>query len=129
MIGTPHASTESWRGIMHLYATGVFVQPGDTRPASRGRANSRLRAVAAVMLALTAGAPSGFAQQATATTSEKQASNLPAAPATILTEPLNLRTSQRDFSKPAGRLLGNPIGSFKPTTIPKASFVNSVRLG
>jgi outer membrane protein TolC len=81
------------------------------------------------MLTLVAGVPSGFAQQAPATTSDKQASSLPGAPAPVLTEPLNLRSSQRDFSKPAGRLLGNPINTFRATSIPKASFVNSVRLG
>ena len=81
------------------------------------------------MLGLIAGMPSGFAQQAATTTPDKQASNLPAAPAPVLTEPLNLRTSARDFSQPAGRLLGNPIDMYRPTTIPKASFVNSVRLG
>jgi outer membrane protein TolC len=47
----------------------------------------------------------------------------------VLTEPLDLRTSARDFSKPAGRLAGNPINMYRATTIPKASFVNSVRLG
>src|SRR5258708_21293139 len=65
MNGTPHASTESWRGIMHLYGTGVFVQQGDKKPKSRGQAGTSLRAVAAVMLGLVAGAPSGWAQQPT----------------------------------------------------------------
>jgi outer membrane protein TolC len=41
---------------------------------------------------------------------------------------LNLRSTARDFSKPAGRLLGNPINIYRPTTIAKASFENSVRL-
>ena len=41
---------------------------------------------------------------------------------------MDLRPSQRDFSKPSARLWGNPINTFKPTTIPKASFANSVRL-
>jgi outer membrane protein TolC len=83
------------------------------------------------MLSLIAGVPSGFAQQAGsgASVPDKQASELPAAPAPVLTEPLNLRTSARDFSRPAGRLVGNPINLYRPTTIPKASLVNSVRLG
>ena len=83
------------------------------------------------MLALTAGMPSGFAQQtpgAGEKTAEKSASELPSAPAVSLTEPLKLRPSARDFSKPAGELLGNPIRMYRPTSIPKASFVNSVRL-
>jgi outer membrane protein TolC len=46
----------------------------------------------------------------------------------VQTEPLNLRATQRDFSKPAAGLFGNPIKPYLPTTIDKASFVNSVRL-
>jgi len=113
---------------MHLFGTGVFEQQQDeTARVGRKQAGNRLRAVAAMMLALTAGAPSGFAQQATVT--DKAASDLPSAPAPVLTEPLDLRQSQRDFTKPAGRLLGNPIDIYRPTNIAKASFVNSVRLG
>jgi outer membrane protein TolC len=96
--------------------------------AGRGQAGKRLRAIAAVMLTLAASVPSGFAQQAAAPAQDKAASDLPAAPAPVLTQPLDLRTSARNFSKPAGRLLGDPINLFRPTTIPKASFANSVRL-
>ncbi|MGA2672712.1 MAG: TolC family protein [Terracidiphilus sp.] len=39
-----------------------------------------------------------------------------------------MRTSARDFSKPAAGMLGNPINVYRPTSIGKASFVNSVRL-
>jgi outer membrane protein TolC len=88
-----------------------------------------LRAIAAVMLTLTAGVPSGFAQQVAAPVTDKAGSELPAAPAPVLTEPLNLRPSGRDFSQPAGRFLGNPLDSYRRTSIPKASFVNSVRFG
>src|SRR5258708_10376439 len=110
----------------------VFVRGVEVRGQAGQSTNSmaRLRAVAAVMLGLTAGVPSGMAQQPTATPPpDKQASNLPAAPAPVLTEPLKLRSSARDFSKPAGGLLGNPINMYRATTIPKASLVNSVRLG
>jgi len=72
--------------------------------------------------------PSGFAQQGTVTTPTKSASDLPTEPAPVQTEPLNLRATQRDFSKPAAGLFGNPIKPYLPTTIDKASFVNSVRL-
>jgi outer membrane protein TolC len=124
---------------MHLDVTRVLKQQKDEAAGTnRGQAVSeqagkRLRALAAVMLTmltLTAGAPAGFAQQAGAGASapEKQASELPSAPAPVLTEPMNLRPGTRDFSKPAGRLLGNPINIYWPTTIAKASFVNSVRL-
>ena len=116
---------------MHLYGKRVFEQQEKAARKVRGQAGKRLCAIAAVTLILTLGAPSGFAQQvgAGATAPDKAASELPAAPAPVLTEPLNLRSSARDFSKPAGRLLGNPIYIFRPTTIPKASFANSVRLG
>ena len=87
------------------------------------------------MLTLTAGVPPGFGQQqsggvtgAGAKQPEKQASQLPAAPAPVLTQPLDLRPTGRDFSKPFGPLLGNPINMYRPTTIGKASFANSVRL-
>jgi len=123
---------------MQLFGTRVFEQQEETARnlcghagARRGQTGTRLRAVAALMLGLTAGMPSGFAQQAQGAgekTPEKAASELPTAPAPVLTEPVNLRSSQRDFSKPAARLLGNPINMYRPTAIGKASFANSVRL-
>ncbi len=83
------------------------------------------------MLTLTTGMPSGLAQQGTAGAGEshpeKAASNLPAAPAPVTTPVLH--TSLSDFSKPyAGILLPNPLAKYWPTSIPKASFENSVRL-
>ena len=118
---------------MHLNGMSVFDrQDGNVRRMSfqsgRGQAGQMVRAIAVAMLTLAAGVPPGFAQQAAPAATDNAASELPAAPAPILTEPLNLRPSQRDFSKPAGRLWGNPVNLFKPTTIPKASFANSVRL-
>ncbi len=123
---------------MHLFDTSVFEWQEKTARARSGRgeagrnqAASRLRAAAAVVLTLAAGNPSGFAQQlqgAGARSAEKAASELPSAPAPMLTEPLDLRPSLRDFSKPAGGLLGNPINMYRPTSIGKASFANSVRL-
>ena len=120
---------------MHLNDRRVFEQQDETArefayQAGRGQAGKRLRAIASVMLTLAAGVPSGFAQQAgtAATAPDKAASDLPAAPAPVLTQPLDLRSSARNFSRPAAGLLGNPINTFKPTSIPKASFANSVRL-
>ncbi len=121
---------------MQLFGNRVFEQQRETtrikpQRATRGQAGQRLRAVAAFMLALAAGTPSGFAQQvegAGSTVPDKAGSQLPSAPAPALTQPLNLRSTSRDYSKPAGRLLGNPINMYRPTSIPKASFVNSVRL-
>jgi outer membrane protein TolC len=83
------------------------------------------------MLTLAAGVPSGFAQQATTAPTvptNKAASSLPAAPEPMQTEPLDLRQSERNFSNPSHPLLGNPINMYRPTTIAKADFNNSVRL-
>jgi outer membrane protein TolC len=119
---------------MQLFGKCVDEQQRNVRNLSsqtaRGEAGMRLRAVAAVMLTLAAGVPSGFAQQAGAGVKapEKAASDLPAAPTPVLTEPLDLRPGVRDFSKPAGRLLGNPFNQYRATSIGKASFGNSVRL-
>ena len=120
---------------MQLFGIRVFEdQKTATGPVRRNGAQ-RLKALTAAMLTLAAGMPSGFAQQqsggvqgAGAKGQEKQASQLPSAPAPVLTQPLDLRPGNRDFSKPAGRLLGNPINMYRPTSIGKASFANSVRL-
>ena len=120
---------------MQLFGIRVFEdQKSAAGPVRRSR-TQRLRAVTAAMLTLAAGMPSGFAQQqsggvqgAGTKGQEKQASQLPSAPAPVLTQPLDLRPTNRDFSRPAGRLLGNPINMYRPTTIGKASFANSVRL-
>ena len=117
---------------MHLYGIRVFEDVASATRRLRGEvAGKRLRAIAAVMLTLTAGVPPGFAQQIGAGSSapDKAASVLPSAPTPILTGPLSLRPSARDFSKPAGRLWGNPINAYRPTSIAKANFANSVRLG
>jgi outer membrane protein TolC len=113
---------------MHLFGIRVFDQQDGTTRQDGGQAGKKLRALAAVMLTMMAGAPSGFAQQAAPTVTDKAASNLPSAPAPVLTQPLELRPSQRDFTKPAGRFLGNPIDWYRPTSIAKADFANSVRL-
>jgi len=104
-------------------------KPGQQERLARS-SGGRLRAVAAAMLTLTATMPAGWSQQmgAGASAPEKAASDLPVAPTPAVTQPFSLRTSSRDFSKPAGSWLRNPINVYKPTTIGKASFVNSVRL-
>jgi len=122
---------------MHLFGISVFEQRLDEAAsngqpqAKSGQAGMRLRALAAVALTLASCAPSGLAQQVGAGTKgpDKQASDLPAAPAPVLTQPADLRQSERDFSQPSARFRGNPIREYMPTTIAKASFINSVRLG
>ena len=102
----------------------------DQTNAGRKRASERLRALAAVMLTLASCMPPGLAQQTVPPSKEKDASSLPAAPAPTLTQPFDLRQTERDFSKPPGGFhgLGDPILWWRPTTIDKASFTNSVRL-
>ena len=96
---------------MHLYGIRVFERPSIVARTAgievRGQAgHGRLRAVAALMLGLVAGVPSGLAQQATPEPPQsKAASNLPSAPPPIATEPLDLRQTQRDFSRPAHSML------------------------
>ena len=134
----PRGATH-WRENMHLKRTGVLkdekIATGSehanaepTRRVSR-RGGERLRAVAGVLLTLAATMP-GYAQQTGAGSNgpDKAASELPIAPAPVATQPIPLRTSSRDYSKPFGSWLRNPLGVYMPTNIPKASFTNSVRL-
>lgn len=121
---------------MQLFGIRVFEKQNITARTAKRRTSDRLRAATAVMLTLTAGVPSGFAQEqqsggvkgAGTSGPQKESSQLPQAPNPNLTEPFSLRPTNRDFSKPAGRLLGNPINIYRPTDIPKANFANSVRL-
>ena len=99
-----------------------------SRKAQR-QASERLRAVASVLLTLAATMP-GYAQQAGAGAKgpDKAASELPVAPAPVPTHPYPLRTSSRDYSKPFAGWIGDPLKIYLATSIPKASFTNSVRL-
>src|ERR1039458_4796435 len=126
----------SWRGTMHLFGICIFEQQQKYAVSRRDQAGRRqlgkgLYAVAAVLLAWAVGISSAVAQQAAGAgekAPDKAASELPSAPSVVVTEPVNLRPSLRDFSKPAGRLLGIPFKMYIPTSIDKASFANSVRL-
>ncbi|MFZ0339881.1 MAG: TolC family protein [Terracidiphilus sp.] len=125
---------------MHFLRAGVSqgeqatssIQRNATRLSrgGQGQAFGRLRAVAAILLTLAATTPPSFAQQTgtAAAPPDKAASDLPVAPVPVPTQPIPLRTSDRDYSKAFGTWLGNPINVFRPTTISKASFANSVRL-
>ncbi len=133
---------------MHLYSTRVFERPAIAARTVRGpqgqafvrgvkvrgprggkAAGQKLRAAAVLTLGLIAGIPSGFAQQEVnpAPPQNKTASSLPSAPTPTPTEPLDLRQTQRDFSRPAHSMLGLPWEVYMPTNIPPARFVNAVR--
>ena len=109
---------------MHLFGNRVFRHHSDATRQGSGSAGRKLRALAAAMLTFSACLPSGLAQQAK---TEKAASDLPAAPAPVQT-PVNLRQSQRDFSKPSHSFLSGPINWYRQTSVAKASFENSPRL-
>jgi outer membrane protein TolC len=76
------------------------------------------------------GMPPGYAQQVGAGSNgpDKATSELPAAPAPVMTTPVDLRPSNHDFSRPFATWFGDPINIYRPTIIGKASFTNSVRL-
>ncbi len=109
---------------------GSEIQEPKTGRRGQGNAAGRLRAVAAILLTLSATMPTGYAQQAGTASAppDKAASDLPVAPVPVPTQPIPLRTSSRDYSRPFGTWIGNPINTYRPTTIAKASFANSVRL-
>ena len=119
---------------MRLCSRSVLTEQGEKlRGQSRTKAKcgSRLYAVAAVMMTLMGGTPTGWAQQvagAGANRPDPAASELPAAPTPALTQPYPLEPIKSDFSQPYAGWKGNPINIFKPTSIGKASFANSVRL-
>jgi outer membrane protein len=120
---------------MHLHRTRVFdgqeiTSKDNSEQAGRRQPAGQLRAIAALMLTMASCMPSGLAAQTPAGASgpDKAASELPSVPAPVPTEPFSLRSSERDFSKPYARFLGNPINMYRPTTITKANFANSVRL-
>jgi outer membrane protein len=113
---------------MHFESLSVFEHQ---QTIQRKRTGEKLRAFAVLFLVLLAGMPAMNAQQAVQqqTAPSKSASDLPTEPAPAPTEPLNLRATERDYSKPAAGLLGNPLKPYMPTKVAKASFVNSPRLG
>ena len=83
---------------MQSYGTRVFEQQDATAQqirggAVRGQSGMRLRAVALAVLTLAAGVPTGYSQQtvtgAGSKGPDKAASDLPATPAPVLTQPLD----------------------------------------
>jgi outer membrane protein len=122
---------------MHLYRNLELAQEKNKHMenaiAPRGKSRSghtgNLRAAAVVLLGLTTAMPPGFAQQAAPKPGDKILNDLPAEPIPVPTSPLYLRPTARDFSKPYAPMWGNPFKVYGPTSVPKASFSNSVRLG
>jgi len=112
---------------MYSFGMSAFEQEETARKV-RGQAGKRLRALAAVMLTLAAGGPSGFAQQAAVQATDKTLAELPGAPVPNYTQPVNLRSSSRDFAKPSAGLKDLPWKAYLPATVAKASFLNSGRL-
>lgn len=97
---------------------------------ARGRKvfGEEARALMAAVLIGAMALPVGYAQTpGQSLTPERAASDLPVEPAPRTTEPLSLRTSARDFSKPYAHFRPNSINQYRSTSLAKASFVNSVR--
>jgi outer membrane protein TolC len=111
---------------------GEAVDAQQERATGRRQGNGRLRALAMVALTLASCMPASLGQTPAGTKGPDQAtSNPPGAPvpAPTPTEPFSLRTTERDFSKRYATWLRDPVNVYRPTSIPKASFENSVRLG
>ena len=118
---------------MHLFGNRVINAGSNPANQTTRRTSgaSRLRAAAVVALGLSTGMPPQlFAQQpATAPEQGNHVFNeLPANPAPVPTDPLFLRSGSSDYSKPH-QPLPNPFKIYMPMNVPKASFMNSVRLG
>ena len=107
----------------------VVLDQEAIKRSSPKEAATRLRAFAAVMLTLASCMPSNLAAQTPAGSKgpDKEASNLPVAPAPVPTEPFTLNRSARDYSKPYAGFFS--INKYRATSLGKASFANSVRLG
>lgn len=84
----------------------------------------KLKAAAAAALMMVAGMPPAGAQQVTA---PQAAKDLPSAPQPNYVDPLYLRQSGRDFSKPRS-MYPRPQAPFMATSVDKANFLNSPRL-
>ena len=82
--------------------------------------------MAAISCLLTGTAPS-FAQVQVQQQAAPAAVGLPPEPAPNYTQPLYLRDTNRDFSKPRG-YWPNPIAPYSPMTAPPANFANSLQL-
>ncbi len=121
---------------MHLYrnlrnsneASEPYVMDGSEMMRNRRTGASNLRAMAVLALGFATALPPGVAQQAQAPARDTVLTELPSAPAPIATDPLFLRDTDRDYSKPFSIFKGNPLKIYKGTDVPKASFTNSVRL-
>ncbi len=124
---------------MHFGRKGVSIgseQAGSPIAKKEKRiTGDRLRGAAAVLLALASTMPSaplaGAQQTVTGAGSkgpDQAASNLPSAPAPEQTQPTPLKVTARDFSKAYANFKDAPWKMYRPTTIGKANFENSVRL-
>jgi outer membrane protein TolC len=120
---------------MHLYRNFVITpemserkeMTSENRNPRRKRGDGRLRAAAVVLLSLSATMQTGFAQQTAPQAGDRVLTDLPAAPAPVATEPLFLRDTTKDFSK-GSNLYPNPLKIFQSNDIPKANFMNSLRM-
>jgi outer membrane protein TolC len=123
---------------MHLHHTRVFdgqevtaqtiLKPAGNKQMSRSQAGTKLRGIAAALLTMASCMPTGLSAQTPAGSKgpDREASTLPAAPAPVPSDPFDLNRTGRDFSKPYAGFWS--LNKYRATSIPKASFENSVRL-
>jgi outer membrane protein len=89
---------------------------------------AKLKSAAAISLLLAGTAPTwAQAQPQGPAQTTPAAQGMPTAPAPNYTQPLFLRDTNRDFSRPRG-YWPNPIAPYSPTTVPAPNFANSLQL-
>src|ERR1700723_1391723 len=117
---------KEWRRPMLVSELGS--NPGKTQ----NTFFAKLKGAAAIGCLLAGTAPSYAQVQAPQQTVPQQsapaAAGLPPEPSPNYTQPLYLRDTARDFSKPRG-YWPNPIAPYSPTTVPPANFANSLQPG
>ena len=86
---------------------------------------AKLKSAAAISLLLAGTAPS--CAQAQTAPQAAVVPALPGAPPPNYTQPLFLRDTNRDFTRPRG-YWPNPIAPYSPTTVPAPNFANSLQL-
>jgi outer membrane protein TolC len=105
---------------------GAGQLPRSSRSGGRIGAG-RLRTATVLMLGLSTAMPPGFAQQTAPQAGDKVLTELPAAPSPVATEPLFLRDTTQDFTKPHS-IFPNPLKIFTGPDVPNPNFMNSLRM-
>ncbi len=118
-----------WLKSIQISAPNGKSRAGGTKQSATKKGSSRLRATAVALLSLTTAMPPGLmAQNIKPTAGDKIYRDLPAAPIPEPTVPLFLRSTTTNYGK-ARTFFNDLPGLYAPVHAPRASFMNSVRLG